>query len=517
MFYRPSSGGMWDPTLLYWKDAYYLLSMYRNLEEDRWDGMWCARSLDGIHWDEWGKVLPGDVEVCKMFLFAKGDRCILNHGSMSLRPGSHNDTLRFYDTQDMRHWRHLYDTTPDPRWYCPEGRWDHMYVIPKEEKDLEKGFWGYVVATPHHRYQSPFGMMESPDGYQWNPLPPPEILWGDLPPVRIFEVGGCERIGDRYYFIGGVGGYAGNSGYSLYTFVADCPTGPFYPDKEAFRLCGFDQLPGRVFLQNLAAFARGKEGELLITNAFFEEFPDAIWLLPHRKAVVDEQGHLRLGWWPGNKAAQGQEIVLSEECAQPVCLETRTDMISPPALNCPAKGRVTLCSGWLPGDFQLEDMSAFICLKTPYPVEEGAVLEGQFTAGPHPVDRADTPWPVCWRKSAVGFCALEQENSATAMMLEVGHPYQRRSLVERVKISRQGFQYQQLDATGEGCATVRGVSPGERHSFRLYLRRRMMELYIDDLLVQSFLLQGEPSGQIGLLARNAEWRIEDLRLYRLAL
>lgn len=162
-------------------------------------------------------------------------------------------------------------------------------------------------------------------------------------------------------------------------------------------------------------------------------------------------------------------------------------------------------------------MSAFIRLKTPYPVEEGVVLEGQFTAGPHPVDRRILPGRSAGVKSAVGFCALEQENSATAMMLEVGHPYQRRSLVERVKISRQGFQYQQLDATGEGCATVRGVSPGERHSFRLYLRRRMMELYIDDLLVQSFLLQGEPSGQIGLLARNAEWRIEDLRLYRLAL
>lgn len=103
------------------------------------------------------------------------------------------------------------------------------------------------------------------------------------------------------------------------------------------------------------------------------------------------------------------------------------------------------------------------------------------------------------------------------MMLEVGHPYQRRSLVERVKISPQGLQYQQLDVTGEGCATVRGVSPGKRHCFRLYLRRRMMELYVDDLLVQSFLLQGEPSGQIGLLARNAEWNIEDLHLYRLAL
>lgn len=159
---------MWDPTLLYWKDAYYLLSMYRNAQEDRWDGMWCARSLDGIHWEEWGKVLPGDVEVCKMFVFSKGERCILNHGSLSLRPGSDNDTLRFYDTEDMRRWRHLYDTHPDPRWYCPEGRWDHMYVIPKNEKNLETGFWGYVVATPYQQYQSPFGLMESPDGYQWN-------------------------------------------------------------------------------------------------------------------------------------------------------------------------------------------------------------------------------------------------------------------------------------------------------------------------------------------------------------
>ena len=57
----------------------------------------------------------------------------------------------------------------------------------------------------------------------------------------------------------------------------------------------------------------------------------------------------------------------------------------------------------------------------------------------------------------------------------------------------------------------------QRESVNNDIPTGQVELYVDDLLVQSFLLQGEPSGQIGLLARNAEWNIEDLHLYRLAL
>ena len=28
--------------------------------------------------------------------------------------------------------------------------------------------------------------------------------------------------------------------------------------------------------------------------------------------MVDEQGHLRVGWWPGNKAAEGEELSLED-------------------------------------------------------------------------------------------------------------------------------------------------------------------------------------------------------------
>ena len=115
---------------------------------------------------------------------------MINHGSFSGRPNTDNDTLRFYESSDMENWEYMFENHPDSRWYNPVGRWDHMYVIPKDDASPEKGYWGYVVATPHRDREAAFGMMESADGYQWNILPPPIIEWGDVPKVGMLEVGG---------------------------------------------------------------------------------------------------------------------------------------------------------------------------------------------------------------------------------------------------------------------------------------------------------------------------------------
>ncbi len=67
----------------------------------------------------------------------------------------------------------------DTRWYVDTaagGRWDHMYMLSKEEGNPKAGYWGWVVANPKpaERTQNrAFGMMESADGFHWKRHPAP--------------------------------------------------------------------------------------------------------------------------------------------------------------------------------------------------------------------------------------------------------------------------------------------------------------------------------------------------------
>ena len=153
-----------------------------------------------------------------------GGRFILNHG-VARRQGQ--DTLRFYESTDLHEWHYLFSNQPDRRWYGlpPQpSRWDHMYILPKEEGKPAAGYWGHVVSVPKPGTPPGVGMMESADGRTWTVLPPAAIEWPTgMPPQRYFEYGGCERIGGKYYLIGGTGNYLGNGGYAMFTLVADDP------------------------------------------------------------------------------------------------------------------------------------------------------------------------------------------------------------------------------------------------------------------------------------------------------
>lgn len=522
MFYKPSSGGMWDPTLLYFNDKYYMLSMFLNPETEKWDSMWVAKSEDGVHFDDIGCVLTESVNVCKMFAYVHGDKCRINHGSFSGRPDTDNDTLCFYESTDMKNWNHMFDNHPDPKWYNPVGRWDHMYVVQKEIGCSDKGYWGYVVATPRLELNAAFGMLESEDGFNWNILPPPVIEWGDVPKVGMLEVGGCEKIGDKYYFIGGVGGYAKNGGYSMYTFVSDSPTGPFRPDMEAFRLCGFDRLPNRVFTQNLAAFCRGKDGEILISNAFDAGFPTKIWLLPTRKAVVDEKGHLRLGYWEQNELAKGVELDLNLKNAIPLFMEDRSvgengkiPGLTPPQLTVEKTDSVFIATSNMTTGFHLDDINALVMLDKKYDFTKGVILEGFLTADKNPPDKKTEAWPMCWRPSTIGFY-LEHEDgiTGTAITIEVDHAYHRKSFIEIITLDGK-LKRETIDVSGEGCATLTGVTPETKHPFKLFIRRDMFELYVDNLLVQSFIVMKSTSGRIGFVLQNAQIHFEDLKIFEM--
>lgn len=517
MIYKPA-GCMWDPTVLFFKGRYYMLSMYRDRAESRNYGMWCAVSDDGARWEDMGCVLEEEYEIYKMFAYVRGDEVIINHGSYS-RPGpGGNDTLRFYRSTDMLHWEFLSETRPDERWYNGEGRWDHMYCLAKDPARPEEGCWGYVVATPKPACRSAWGLAESDDGVRFRALPPPAVDWSQIPPIDMLEVGGCERIGGRYYFIGGFVGYPASYGYSLFTFVSDSPTGPFRPDLEAFRLCGFNPMPGRVFVQNLAAFCRGEGGELLISNAVDAGGLENVYLLPLRKAVVDEGGHLRLGYWEKNDLLKGEPIPLGEGSFTLACADDRPNpeggaVWSPPALHC-APGALDMETLANARDFQLEDFSLLATLKGRVDLERGVVLSGRFRVRPRPGVRGGETNRRLWRPSSFSVYVGEGGRTGMAVTLEAGHPLNRHTFVE--KISHAGkIKRAAVDVTGAGCATVAGVEAEAWHSFTFLYRKNMFELYVDGLLAQCFVHLGKPSGRLGFLAQNAVCEVRNLALHRM--
>jgi hypothetical protein len=477
MIYKPHDGAMWDPSVLWHDGKYYAFMMYNKDGHEGLAAQHCllATSTDGVHWDDQGAILEErdrakGSHFFKCFVAKCGDKFIMDHGVVQ---SQRQDTMRFYQSHDLRNWEYITSTHPDARWY-QQDRWDHMYILPKEEGKPETGYWGYVVSVPKQAGELP-GMMQSADGLKWEVLPPAKTVWGDTPSLGCFEYGGCERIGGKYYLIGGTGGYMGNGGYSMFTFVGDGPRGPFRPDTEAYRLCG----SSGNGISWLAAWARGN-GELLISNyASMRPGDAAPWMLPLRKPVVDEAGHLRLGWWKGNEAIKGRPLAI-------------------------AKNKLTINGEGKPSNYDL------LYLNEIGNSTQGTILEGTLRT------RASTHGDQGILHPTVGFVLEEKAGQAMAIQLGIGKPEGRETRIGRLTTRGDGtLMFSSEDVTGKGCATVTGVEDGRQHTFRLLCRMEMFELYIDDLLVQTYARQ-PGSGKVGFLVGNAQAEFSNLEAWTMS-
>ncbi len=485
MIYRPAKGAMWDPSILCHGGRYYSFMMYNTDGDNGLEAGHCllAVSDDGVRWRDEGVVIAErELERgCKFFkcMVARcGDRLILNHGVM--RPEG-QDTLRFYESRDLLEWSYLFSNRPDPRWYgLPPGpnRWDHMYMLPKDDGDPGAGYWGYPVAVAKSGDPRGIGMMQSSDGVTWEVLPPAMVEWGDIPPADL-EWGGCERFGGKYYLIGG-GFHMGFKGYGMFVLVADDPRGPFRPVAGTFRLSGNSEHN----IGWLAVWCRGN-GELLISNyaspfpaVFGQGMPGAFspWLLPLRKPVLDAGGHLRLGWWKGNETLKGKPLALSMTS---IMLDG-------------AKGYDSLY------------------LTDTFNPDQGVVIEGIIRV------REAGGASNSATRPAVGFMLDEGDGVAMATLLDVGKPDGRETNIGRLQTANGSFSFTVMDTTGKHCATVTGIEYGVEHTFRLLSRTSLFELYIDDLLVQTFFYK-PGAGRIGFAVCNATAEYGSLRAWEMLL
>jgi hypothetical protein len=510
MIYQPSVGSFWDPTVIYNDGQYYMYTMYQG------DGVWLATSQDGVHWKDYGVVLKSqgfkNNRVWKQYVSKVGDRFILNHGAFTDQ-GTNNNLLRFYESKDLVHWTYLYEIPIDPKFYRADGRWDHMYTIPKNDANPSEGYWGYVVADPIDH--GGFGMMESKDGIHFTPIKAPELLTDFLVPT--LEAGGIKKIGSKYYFLGGTVNHYGFYGYGVYTYTADSPAGPFRPDLAAYRLTGTSGIDGNYYIHVLSCFVKYSPEDLISDPFTFRSTTgtdgQGTWFSPMRKAVVDGQGHLRLGYWKQNDLAKSEEIAVDAGRNSVAFPPGQT--ASNPIVGVAGNGDSLLIHTdkswrafpWLESD---KTRKAIVVLDQQFDLGKGLIIEGRLNA-----KKLTRDWSDAHQTYAGFFIEGAEKHTGTGILLQVGEPQWRASEIGRIHTDIS-FTFDPLDITGRNCATVTGIDNGKDHTFRLWLRGGQMELYIDDLLMQSFFYL-KATGRVGFLSQESEVSFSNLKFYSMKL
>ncbi|MCX6877398.1 MAG: hypothetical protein NTW21_26850 [Verrucomicrobia bacterium] len=139
---------------------------------------------------------------------------------------------------------------------------------------------------------------------------------------------------------------------------------------------------------------------------------------------------------------------------------------------------------------------------------QGLVLEGKIKARTLASGGTNRP--------TAGFVVGENDGQAMAVQLGIGQPDGRETHIGRLATGPDGTHtFTSEDVTGKGCATVTGIEDGKEHAFRLLCRMEMLELYMDDLLVQTY-IHAPGSGKVGFLVCNAQAGFSDQRAWSMS-
>ena len=233
---------MWDPAVL-WHDGNFLAFMMYS--QDGANGLQAghcikASSADGAHWRTDAVVIEERERGRNKWAFFKcssercGDRFIMDHGS---RASEGQDMLRFYESQDLIHWKLLYSSHARPAagtaaaGDAPLG--PHVHPAPGGGNP-RPATGGTRVRTQARRSggRRHDGVARRRRGKCCRRH---EVYPAGMRLSKPFGVRRLRTVGRKVYLIGGTGDYLGNKGYAMFTLVADHPRGPFRPDTEAFR------------------------------------------------------------------------------------------------------------------------------------------------------------------------------------------------------------------------------------------------------------------------------------------
>lgn len=470
---------------------------------------------------------------------------VMDHGVYE--PGRGNDALRFLTSTDLQHWVENSTSHPDPRWYNQRGRWDHMYM----GRDPDGGFIGFAVSSP---IVAGFagtwpGINRSPDGIVWTQHPPLNVSMGGVGTTSI-EEGGFEKMSvpgapDRYFLIGGGGGPVGDA-YSMWVFSSTAIDGPYAPVRGGFRLSGGSRGAPSGRFGWLAAWCGPScdgdpAGTPLISN-YITPGANAradVWMLPMRKPVVDRRGRLRLGYWRNNDRLRGAPLPVAASGANVACTGAHgVTWFAALSSSQHSQGAVLNLSMTVSGNgsvgIALEDLAPRqnrkylqqidlpggdyryfgVNYSDPHACEAACDADSECKAwtyvgelekaGGYPVPRCclkntDAIAPRYSPACTSGFKSGHANESAsyTALLVTVGADGGADSANELYAVGKAGARL--IDRAGRftcgaavdcGVATVTGIAPSASHALLLMFRKGMFEVYIDGLLLQSFVYGG---------------------------
>jgi hypothetical protein len=353
---------------------------------------------------------------------------------------------------------------------------------------------------------------------RWEPVPPPVFEWDGLPPQQM-EVCFCEKINGCYYLGMGARCYMGQLGFSVMVFTSDSPTGPFRPDKEAFRLCGNTTRDTNW----LAKTFRWRGGILLsnwTTTELDGSYPGifgngkSLRIGPLKKLVADPHGHLRIAWWPGNEAAKGKGIELDR---------ARIEFVHPAPPHRGKNNSLKTDGGTLVLTAGRDGGIAM--LPRTFDFNTGIILEGAVKA-----TEPRTSVGTHWLAAAAGFYLEQTPGRGMLVQLETlgltrtgvfeyapapAFDADEFRVAAHGNTNRSGpylglSRFTQEDVIGSlGYAPPCGLRNGTAHRFRLLVKDGVWELYLDDLYVQTY-ITGSASGRLGLFAKSGKIEFGDL-------
>jgi hypothetical protein len=448
IFYTPAvekTGYMWDVWVHHHEGKYYLYYLSGSQDGRGFDNISLAISEDGVSWREHGVVVPlsetaRGMGSCGVWE-SKSDelpRFLMN--LMEFRQ-DRGKVMFSLGSEDLVHWEDLgeeYTFGPDPHWYEEKGRWVGISAVP----DPEVGYYGYWTATPKEGEHKLFGFGRSKDGANWEMLPPPEVV--DLGPGLLRELGGAVKIGDKYYLMLCI--YQGE----MTVAAGDRPEGPFrLQDKNERFLFG---------QTHFARFTSGTEDALVahhVMGLTGLDTPPICYFAPLKRAVVDEEGILRLAYWEGNDRLKTRPV--------PIKLSGAAEM---------KKDRMVM-------------------LENDFDVDQGLVLEGGFEG-----------------LKGGRFLSVDQglyiENApgrGTALMILPRGVTQIGAMTAGSKIFRMDSFVNRMERYG--------TNP----SFRLLLRNSQLELYVNDRFIQSYSMPGNATGRIGIIHNGDPETIGELKAW----
>ena len=455
MFFRSLQvDAHWDTWMYDHEGTFYLF--YLITEYSPGEGFGVATSADGVTWTDHGCALQAS-EKMEIYL-----------GTGAVWKAADFATSGRFVCNYSEHWRE--DGEPPQQciffaWSVDLIHWtkygdDPMFRV-NERFYRKPGRWDCIFAIPaagggYYGYWTAnpldhvgFGFGRSDDGIHWEALHPPVLDWGGEAVPEHMEAGAVERIRGKYYAM------TGQPGRTIRTMIAERAEGPFRVAAKNYRLLENSGSHPHTYF---ARFFRTPD-ELLVNHHAIPRFKNeygrpSCYFAPIKKAVVDDQGTLWLTYWPGNDALKKTPLELQFAGGQ-----------------AGADDAVRLSGSRLP-------------------VEDGVVLEGTL----------ELPDASVTETQRSGLYIESGENQGSYILIGPG--------------GETEFGIMRLpggEREREDIMKRERVFAGEAQ-FRLLLKHAVLELYLDDLYMQSYGLLDEATGRIGLL--GTAQGIRDLRAWK---